>query len=87
MTDPKLMPKETVNVVGIGFRKSDDKFREENADYISTKISIHDFQGTTAQTPSDTFRKSQEGKDESAREGGCGDHVEGEHEEPSDPQE
>ena len=28
VTDPKLMPKETLNVVGIGFRKSDDKFRE-----------------------------------------------------------
>ena len=28
VTDPKLMPKETVNVVGIGFRKSDSKFRE-----------------------------------------------------------
>ena len=26
VTDPKLMPKETVNVVGIGFRKSDSKF-------------------------------------------------------------
>ena len=28
VTDPKLMPKETLNVVGIGFRKGDDKFRE-----------------------------------------------------------
>ena len=28
VTDPKLMPKETLNVVGIGFRKTDDKFRE-----------------------------------------------------------
>ena len=28
VTDPKLMPKETVNVVGIGFRKSDNEFRE-----------------------------------------------------------
>ena len=28
VTDPKLMPKETVNVVGIGFRKSDSKFRD-----------------------------------------------------------
>ena len=28
VTDPKLMPKETLNVVGIGFRKNDDKFRE-----------------------------------------------------------
>jgi len=28
VTDPKLMPKETLNVVGIGFRKSDEKFRE-----------------------------------------------------------
>ncbi len=28
LTDPKLMPKETVNVVGIGFRKSDSKFRD-----------------------------------------------------------
>ena len=28
VTDPKLMPKETVNVVGIGFRKSDSEFRE-----------------------------------------------------------
>ena len=28
VTDPKLMPKETLNVVGIGFRKSDDEFRK-----------------------------------------------------------
>jgi len=28
VTDPKLMPKETLNVVGIGFRKGDDEFRE-----------------------------------------------------------
>ena len=28
VTDPKAMPKETVNVVGIGFRKSDNEFRE-----------------------------------------------------------
>ena len=28
VTDPKLMPKETVNVVGIGFRKSDEEFRQ-----------------------------------------------------------
>ena len=28
VTDPKLMPKETVNVVGIGFRKSDSECRE-----------------------------------------------------------
>ena len=28
VTDPKLMPKETLNVVGIGFRKGDDTFRE-----------------------------------------------------------
>ncbi len=28
VTDPKLMPKETVNVVGIGFRKRDSKFRD-----------------------------------------------------------
>ena len=29
VTDPKLMPKETLNVVGIGFRKTDVKFRDE----------------------------------------------------------
>ena len=28
VTDPKLMPKETLNVVGIGFRKSDVEFRD-----------------------------------------------------------
>jgi len=28
VTDPKLMPKETLNVVGIGFRKSDEEFRQ-----------------------------------------------------------
>ena len=28
VTDPKLMPKETLNVVGIGFRKTDNEFRE-----------------------------------------------------------
>jgi len=28
VTDPKLMPKETLNVVGIGFRKSDETFRQ-----------------------------------------------------------
>ena len=28
VTDPSKMPKETMNVVGIGFRKGDDKFRE-----------------------------------------------------------
>ena len=28
VTDPKMMPKETVNVVGIGFRKSDEEFRQ-----------------------------------------------------------
>ena len=28
VTDPKLMPKETVNVVGIGFRKTDTEFRD-----------------------------------------------------------
>jgi len=29
VTDPKLMPKETLNVVGIGFRKTDVKFRDD----------------------------------------------------------
>jgi len=28
VTDPKLMPKETLNVVGIGFRKTDVEFRD-----------------------------------------------------------
>ena len=28
VTDPKLMPKETLNVVGIGFRKTDTEFRD-----------------------------------------------------------
>jgi len=28
VTDPKRMPKETLNVVGIGFRKSDEEFRQ-----------------------------------------------------------
>ena len=34
VTDPKLMPKETVNVVGIGFRKSDSKFRSSYRDLL-----------------------------------------------------